>query len=105
MTPTLFFFLSSNQADVPLQWSALAGAMAGAAYWGIPYPMDTVKSKLQSDARFHGQPMLDVARAIVREEGVVGLYRGVSVTCARAMPSHALIFYFYALVDKLLEKY
>ena len=42
------------------------------AYWGVPYPFDTVKSKLQSDVRFQGRPMLDVARTIVREEGAVG---------------------------------
>ena len=46
-----------------------------------------------------------VFRAVVREEGVAGLYRGCFITCARAVPSHAAIFYLYEVASQRLAKY
>ena len=41
----------------------------------------------------------------MREEGVAGLYRGCFITCARAVPSHAAIFYLYEVASQRLAKY
>ena len=133
---------------MPLYWSAFAGSWAGAAYWGVPYPADTLKSKIQTDERFRGhsfsqaRPALasptdarpavahavptaahasppaspprpahphtrgaQVFRAVLREEGVAGLYKGCAITCARAVPSHAAIFYLYEVASQQLAKY
>ena len=94
-----------TKKEVPLYWSAFAGSWAGAAYWGVPYPADTVKSKIQTDERFRGQSFSQVFRAVVREEGVAGLYRGCFITCARAVPSHAAIFYLYEVASQRLSNY
>ncbi|CAK9047647.1 Mitochondrial substrate carrier family protein S (Carnitine/acylcarnitine translocase) (CAC) (Solute carrier family 25 member 20 homolog B) [Durusdinium trenchii] len=84
-----------KKKDVALQWSALSGSAAGVAYWALPFPADTVKSKIQTDARFQSQSFISVFKTILKEEGVKGLYKGCGITCLRAIPSHALIFYFY----------
>mmetsp|Transcript_4352 Transcript_4352/g.6467 ORF Transcript_4352/g.6467 Transcript_4352/m.6467 type:complete len:307 (+) Transcript_4352:306-1226(+) len=97
-------FNYDNMNDVPLAWTAFAGACAGVAYWGVPYPADTVKSKIQTDPKFSGLSFGSALRKIVATEGVGALYNGVAVTCIRAAPSHALIFYFYELSSKMLER-
>ena len=91
--------------DLPLQYHALAGAGAGAAYWGVPYPADTIKSRIQTDPRFASSSIAQVARTVVKEEGVAALYRGCGITCARAMPSHAALFYCYEIANRYLLKY
>ena len=42
---------------------------------------------------------------MLKEEGVRGLYKGCGITCARAAPSHALIFYFYEVASQFLERF
>merc|ERR1712187_105289 len=94
-----------RKKDVPLYWSAFSGSWAGVAYWAVPYPADTVKSKIQTDSRFRSKSFVEVFRTIVKEEGVSGLYRGCGITCARAVPSHALIFYFYEVANRFLLRF
>lgn len=94
-----------RKSEVPTAWSALGGSCAGVAYWAVPFPADTVKSKLQTDQRFAGRPFLEVLRTVVREEGVGGLYRGVGITCIRAAPAHAALFYAYELASYWLKRF
>ena len=51
-----------RKKDVPLYFSALSGSFAGVAYWGVPFPADTVKSKIQTDARYRGWSFAAVFR-------------------------------------------
>lgn len=95
----------ARKKDVPLYWSALAGSGAGVAYWAVPFPADTVKSKIQTDSRFSQASFATVFRTVVKEEGVAGLYRGCGITCLRAVPSHALIFYVYEMADRFLMRF
>lgn len=94
-----------RKKDVPLYWSALSGSAAGVAYWALPFPADTVKSKIQTDSRFQGESFVSVFKTVVKEEGVAGLYRGCPITCLRAIPSHALVFYFYEAADRFLLRF
>jgi len=93
-----------RKSDVPVAWSALAGSCAGVMYWGVPFPADTVKSKLQTDPRFFGMSFGEVFNTVLREEGPRGLYRGSAITCARAAPAHALLFFAYEVADRWLQK-
>lgn len=94
----------NRKADVPLAWKALAGASAGVAYWLVPFPADTVKSKLQTDPAFANRPFLEVFGAVLRKEGVRGLYRGVGIACAKAAPASALLFCVYEVVAAKLRR-
>lgn len=93
-----------RKSDVPVGWSALAGSAAGVCYWAVPFPADTVKSKQQTDPRFLGRPFVEVFGTVLKEEGVRGLYRGAGVTCARAAPAHALLFFAYEVADRMLRR-
>jgi len=94
-----------RRKDLPLIWNALAGSCAGIAYWLVPFPADTVKSRLQTDPRYEGLSFIRAFRMVVQREGFLGLYNGLTVTCLRSAPSHALIFYFYELTSSILEKF
>lgn len=91
--------------QVPLGWTALAGACAGVMYWAVPYPADTVKSRIQSSERFSRMSFMTAFRTILKEEGASGLYRGIGITCLRAAPSNALIFYVYEFASSTLATF
>lgn len=93
-----------RKSEVPLACSALAGSAAGVAYWAVPFPADTVKSKLQTDPRFAGRPFAEVFREVLRKDGPRGLYRGAGITCARAAPAHALLFLAYEVASSWLRR-
>jgi len=84
----------------------LAGACAGMAYWTIPYPADTVKSRIQiagsngngGAAMKFWPTLLD----IYRKEGFAALYRGWAITCCRAAPSNAAVFYTYEMCVQMM---
>lgn len=82
-----------------------AGGLCGVFSWLVVFPIDLVKSVIQKEV-LSSHPRytsaLDCARDIVSREGVRGLYRGLSVTCYRAMPIHSLNFLVYeAVMDKV----
>eukprot|EP00882_Tetradesmus_deserticola_P013489 GHRQ01014321.1.p1 GENE.GHRQ01014321.1~~GHRQ01014321.1.p1 ORF type:complete len:147 (+),score=49.55 GHRQ01014321.1:800-1240(+) len=58
----------------------LAGAAAGVTEHTAMYPVDTIKTRMQAlshpGQRLHGS-VVRALRAVVRREGVAGLYRGV----------------------------
>lgn len=89
-----------NLQDVPLSLTMFAGGCAGVAYWGVPYPMDTVKSSIQTVDRFHGKTVAQVFLTIYKEQGLKGLYKGSAITCGRAAFSNAILFYAYEVIYK-----
>ncbi|GBG29109.1 Mitochondrial substrate carrier family protein S [Hondaea fermentalgiana] len=95
-------FNYERQQDVPLYWIAFSGACAGVAYWAVPYPADTIKSVIQTNPKFSGMNFFQAGSTILRTQGLAGLYNGLPITCIRAAPSHALIFYFYELTSGFL---
>lgn len=75
----------------------LAGAMAGVGYWTIPFPADTVKTKIQTAPPGVKMKFWPTLMEIVRKEGVPGLYRGWLITVLRAAPANAAVFYSYEM--------
>lgn len=72
------------------------GACAGYAMWLTVYPVDVVKSKLQTDGftketrKYTG--MLDCARKTWAAEGLKGFFRGFGPCMLRAAPVNAATF-------------
>lgn len=85
-----------------------AGGLCGVFSWLVVFPIDLVKSVVQKEVlATHPKysSALDCAKDIVRREGVRGLYRGLSVTCYRAMPIHSLNFLVYEAVMDYVKKW
>ncbi|XP_029917126.1 mitoferrin-2-like [Myripristis murdjan] len=76
----------------------LAGAVAGIMEHCLMYPIDCVKTRMQSlqpepGARYRN--VMDALRQIVRTEGVWRPIRGVNVMAMGAVPAHSLYFACY----------
>ena len=59
----------------------LYGSLSGMAFGLVSplasQPFDTLKTKMQAESRFASQSMGNVARQVVRAEGIAGLFRGI----------------------------
>ncbi|KAF0692391.1 Aste57867_16537 [Aphanomyces stellatus] len=82
------------------------GSWAGAIAQLFAYPFDTVKKRLQMQAkdgvvRYSG--IGDCFVKIIREEGTVGLYRGSLPNMVRLVPYAAVMFASYESAKKFLQ--
>lgn len=89
-----------NMKDLPLRYTMFAGGIAGILYWLIPYPIDTVKSSIQTVNRFQNMKINQVFITIYKEQGIKGHYKGSLLTCTRAAFSNAILFYSYEVIYK-----
>ncbi|KLU84776.1 carrier protein YMC1 [Magnaporthiopsis poae ATCC 64411] len=84
-----------SRSDVAAYKVAFYGGLAGEALWLASYPLDVVKSKMQTDgfgdhARFRS--MRDCFAQTWRAEGMRGFWKGLGPTLLRAMPVSAGTF-------------
>ncbi|KAJ2661625.1 Mitochondrial carrier protein ymc2 [Coemansia sp. RSA 1200] len=84
----------------------LYGAAAGFAMWLTSYPIDVVKSKLQTDEfsaesrKYSGS--IDCVRKIMKQEGVGGFFRGITPCILRAAPANAATFVGFEMAMRVL---
>jgi solute carrier family 25 (mitochondrial iron transporter), member 28/37 len=78
-----------------------AGALAGMAEHCVMFPLDSVKTRIQSlcpcpewkcPTPFHG------VASIARREGLMRTLRGINAVAFGSVPAHALYFTFYEKV-------
>lgn len=89
--------------DVKIWQQMSAGAVAGMAYNLAPYPVDTIKSKLQTEdvgASKRRGTFLSTGKELWQQSGIRGFYRGCGITVFRAAPSSAIIFSIYEALRK-----
>lgn len=84
----------SLPASTPLAIVATAGAVAGVAEHCIMYPVDVVKTRMQSLCceKQHRLGIYQMLRTMMKEEGLFRPLRGVSAMVAGAGPAHAMYF-------------
>jgi solute carrier family 25 carnitine/acylcarnitine transporter 20/29 len=78
--------------------SAFAGGCAGSLTWACVYPVDVIKTRVQTaslDTPFRNLRMYDVGKSIVQKHGVRYLFRGLGITLIRAFPVNGTIFPVY----------
>ncbi|CAB4495735.1 unnamed protein product [Rhizophagus irregularis] len=83
-----------------------SGACAGMAYNLLMFPVDSIKSQMQTDEeimKITGKDVVKrgfwrVGRELYKSDGISGFYRGCGITVARAAPSSAIIFMTYELL-------
>lgn len=66
-----------NQLSNPIVGGLIKGGVCATAAWGVAWPLEVVKSKVQcSDSTWRGQSTTSILGVIARTEGVRGLYKG-----------------------------
>ena len=88
--------------------SAFAGGCAGSITWGIVYPVDVIKSQIQTaplDKPFRELRMVTVGQDLVARHGVRYLFRGLGITLIRAFPVNGTIFPVYEFTLKQLTNW
>jgi ornithine carrier protein len=90
---------STTDEDLPVWQRMASGSVAGGAYNFMFYPADTIKSRMQTEdvKKLTGgkSSFSAVGKALWKQHGIKGMYRGCGITVARSIPSSAFIFTVY----------
>ncbi|RFU34084.1 hypothetical protein B7463_g2249, partial [Scytalidium lignicola] len=80
---------NKKRDELPSWQIACCGGLVGEVLWVAGYPIDVIKSKMQTDGFGENQrhrKMWDVIHHTRKVDGLYGFYRGLSPTLLRAMP-------------------
>jgi len=80
-----------------------AGGSAGVANWLIGMPADVLKSRLQTAPAGTYNGIRDVFAELMRKEGPLALYKGVTPVMLRAFPANAACFIGFEIAMKFLN--
>eukprot|EP01133_Synstelium_polycarpum_P005928 gene5928-6867_t len=85
----------------------LAGGVGGMSYWTLTYPIDVIKSSIQTDAIQPSQRryanLIDCASKIYRQQGIAGFYKGFTPCFIRSMPANAACFVLYEKAREIMS--
>mmetsp|Transcript_6111 Transcript_6111/g.7904 ORF Transcript_6111/g.7904 Transcript_6111/m.7904 type:complete len:284 (-) Transcript_6111:102-953(-) len=96
--------LHAHVTEDPIIVPLTSGAIAATVAWGVGYPADLIKTRIQASDK--PLSIIDTARLLVREsEGrvIAGLYRGFGLKLVRSVPASMIGFTAYELVKSSLE--
>ncbi len=95
-----------TREDIAPLWSLSYGALAGYALWGSIYPIDVVKSKLQTDsldpAKRMYSSMFDCFRKTWRTQGWRGFTGGLEPTLIRSPFANGATFVAFELAMRVM---
>lgn len=88
-SPVVKLPVSINTDAIPMSHKIVFSGLSGAIATTCIYPLDIVKTKLMNQATHRSSP-LEMARCILRSEGLRGFYRGWPPNVLFVMPEKAL---------------
>lgn len=93
-----------SRSDMSIGRTIFAGGMAGIFNWAVAIPPDVLKSRLQTAPEgTYPNGARDVVRQILKEEGIMSLYKGFTPIMLRAFPANAACFLGYEVALKFLN--
>ncbi|TFY81479.1 hypothetical protein EWM64_g2533 [Hericium alpestre] len=102
-------FAKQYGTNLPVWTLFASGSTGGIAYWLACYPLDVIKSRIQLRPEPpKGTPVQYIVRefrALIAESGVAGLFRGLSPSLLRSIPSAASTFAAYELTREYLKEF
>uniref|UniRef100_A0A0K8TMR1 Putative mitochondrial carrier protein n=1 Tax=Tabanus bromius TaxID=304241 RepID=A0A0K8TMR1_TABBR len=92
------------EAKLSLLATIFAGGMAGIANWAVGMPADVLKSRLQTAPEgTYKYGIRSVFKELMKNEGPLALYKGVTPVMLRAFPANAACFIGFELCMKVLD--
>ena len=80
----------------------IAGGFGGICLWTSIFPFDVVKSRIQVESS--REKLLTVLLRIARNEGIAGLYKGLTPTLLRTFPATGALFVAFEYTKEFLTK-
>lgn len=95
---------SITRQDIPGWKLCIYGGLSGYTLWLSIYPIDVIKSKLQTDSLHNPKykSILSVAKDIFAHNGIKGFYRGFIPTMLRAAPANGATFAVFEWTMRML---
>lgn len=94
-----------TRKDIPGWKLCLFGGLSGYTLWIAIYPVDVIKSKLQTDSLTlpKYKSSLDVVKDVYRSSGIKGFYRGFIPTILRAAPANGATFAAFEITMRFIS--
>lgn len=70
------------------------------ALWVVIFPIDLIKTNVQVQKRDEG--IIQLAKLTYREQGFLGMYRGLTPTVVRTFPATGVLFMVYEILSNAL---
>uniref|UniRef100_M4BGI1 Mitochondrial carrier protein n=1 Tax=Hyaloperonospora arabidopsidis (strain Emoy2) TaxID=559515 RepID=M4BGI1_HYAAE len=80
-----------------------SGGLAGASSWSVMFPVDVLKSRMQTASSTHLLSLRSAFRAIYSEFGIHGFYRGWSAAVLRSFPANGSLFLGVEMTHRLFR--
>jgi len=97
-----------SNAELPAYAVLTSAALGGIAYWLAIFPVDVIKSSMQTDSIIKAQrrytDMVTTAKLLWAEGGVKRFYRGFTPCLIRAAPANGAMLYTVDTVTNWLNK-
>lgn len=103
-------FLKEGQkvGDLSVWVTLFAGGMGGVCNWLAVFPIDVIKSRVQTSEIGRYRPgtlgMIQCAKELVKEDGYKALFKGLSPALFRSFPANAACFLAVEMSMKLFDK-
>ena len=88
------YWSQSSREEMSSMQVFVAGGLAGSCGWAIIYPVDVVKSHLQSQQKFHSvkKGIWKEMKRIIQMHGLKSFFKGWVPCVLRAFPANAALF-------------
>ena len=95
----------TQRKEIPAWRLCLFGGLSGYTLWTGIYPVDVIKSKLQTDSITSPKykSVVDVIRDVWKVNGLKGFYKGFTPTILRAAPANGATFAAFEVTIRLLS--
>ena len=93
-----------SSAHAPIEAAFLAGGIAGSSSWFFTYPVDYVKTVMQSQDldRPRYKNVKDCAVQQYRSEGYKAFFKGLGITMLRSFPVNAVAFFSFEYLMRMM---
>ena len=100
-TREVFVKEGQSKEDIGPLGTIVSGGVAGMALWTVIFPADVVKSRQQVSGV--SEPLIRAGLDILRKEGVMALYNGLTPSLIRTFPATGALFFAYEYSKRLMQ--